>query len=173
MTICPDLEPHLIFHLHNYCKPCTRPAHLDHRQRPRLSTFSHPQFGYKGKIVLASNTLLKRRVYLFLALRTIFSLVSFFFFDCDGGGLTCNYYKMAHEKDTQQKQQRRRHRRRHWQQQGLVTPFALLGDSFSSAGPLNNFSSGSAQVLSVVRSRHRSHSPHSGKSSRILLLHKM
>lgn len=74
-----------------------RPPFLT-RQRPRLSN-CHPQFGYKGKTVLPSNTVVKRCVYLFSALRTIL------FFGCGGvdgdGGLTCNYYKMAHEKDTQ------------------------------------------------------------------------
>lgn len=63
------LEPHLIFHLHNYYKPCTRPASLTW-QRPRLSN-CHPPFGYKGKTVLSSNTVVKRCVYLFSALRTI------------------------------------------------------------------------------------------------------
>lgn len=68
------LESHLIFHLHNYCKPCTSPACLN-RQRPRLSN-CHPQFGYKGKTVLPSNTVVKRCVYLFFALRTILFLAA-------------------------------------------------------------------------------------------------
>lgn len=128
----PDSEAHLIFHLHNYCKACTRPSPPAHhaflaRQRPRLSN-CHPQFGYKGEIVLALNPLLKRRVYLFFALRTIFSSFLFFFFGC--GGLTCNYYKMAREKDTQQAPSRHRagsnkDSRRHLR--SLETHFQVLG----------------------------------------------
>lgn len=161
------LEPHLIFHLHNYCKPCTRPASLSWPGNAHVYQIATRSLDTKAKLCCLQIRL--------LSVAFIYSprCVQFFFFLATAASTATAVslaiiikWRMRRTHSVESRRQKEAELVATRTRDAICAPWRLIFKCW----PAKQFLK---WVSPSASSGSHSHSPHRRKSSRILLLHKM